>query len=242
MSMITPMDILIRMGIKMNLTGLYELMSWMSPSYPVGAYTYSHGIEHAVEEGFVRNVKDLSTWIADILEYGTGRNDAILFCEAYRAVQIGDLDRLYDVAELAYANRATKELDLETSAQGRAFVLITERAFPSKALQELQRRWDGPIVYPIAVAVAAAGREIPIDMALTGYMHGFVSNLVSAAVRLVPLGQTDGQLAIATLEEKTAEQIQEALFCTLDDLGSATLMVDWCSARHETQYTRLFRS
>jgi urease accessory protein len=242
MSTIMLKAILIRMGIKMNLTGLYELMSWMSPSYPVGAYTYSHGIEHAVEEGFIGNVDDLSSWIADILEYGAGRNDAILFCEAYRAVQSDNLDRLCEVTELAFASRPTRELDLETSAQGRAFVLITERAFPSKALQELQQRWNGPIVYPIAVAAAAAGRNIPIDMALTGYLHGFVSNLVSAAVRLVPLGQTDGQLAVAALEKKSAEQVQAALFCTLDDLGSATLMVDWCSAKHETQYTRLFRS
>lgn len=226
----------------MNLTGLYELMSWMSPSYPVGAYTYSHGIEFAVEEGLIQNVDDLIIWIGDIVEYGTCRTDGILFCEAYRAVKSDNPTRLYDVAELAFANRATKELDLESTAQGRAFMTITENAFPSLALNQLKARWSGPIAHSIAVAVAAAGRNVPIEMALTGYMHGFVSNLVSAAVRLVPLGQTDGQKAIAALEEVSARQVQGALFSTLDDFGSATLMVDWCSAQHETQYTRLFRS
>ena len=226
----------------MKLTGLYELMSWMSPSYPVGAYTYSHGIEFAVEEGLVQDVDQLIAWISDIVVYGSGQTDTILFCEAYRAIMADDLTRLSEVAEIAYANRPTKELDLESSAQGRAFMTITENAFPSRALTELKTRWSGPIVYPIAVAVAAAGREVPLEMALTGYLHGFTSNLVSAAVRLVPLGQTDGQKTIAALEEVSAKQVQLALFSTLDDLGSATLMVDWCSAQHETQYTRLFRS
>ncbi|WP_025897932.1 urease accessory protein UreF [Sneathiella glossodoripedis] len=226
----------------MNLTAIYELMSWMSPSYPVGAYTYSHGIEQAVEDGLINNVSELQDWISAILEYGSGRNDGILFCETFRAVQATDPDRLYKVAELAYAIRPTKELELETTAQGRAFMTITERSFPSQALANLKEQWAGPIAYPVVVGAAAAGRDMTIEVALTGYIHGFVSNLVSAAVRLVPLGQTDGQLAIAALEEKCAELVQEVLFSTLDDLGSATLMVDWCSARHETQYTRLFRS
>ncbi len=226
----------------MKLAGLYELMSWMSPSYPVGAYTYSHAIEYAVEAGMVRNRQDLIEWVSDIVAYGAGRTDTILLVEAYRALQSKNFDQLIEVAEIAYANRPTRELELETTAQGRAFIKITEDAFPSLMLDELKSRWQGPIVYPIAVAAAAAGRDIPLEFVLTGYLHGFVSNLVSAAVRLVPLGQTDGQRAIAKLEEVSAMQVQQALFSTLDDMGTATLMVDWCSAKHETQYTRLFRS
>lgn len=226
----------------MKLTGLYELMSWMSPSYPVGAYTYSHAIEYAVEVGLVCNRQDLIQWVSDIVEYGAGRTDTILLAEAYRALQSEDYDRLIEVTEIAYANRPTRELELETTAQGRAFIKITEDAFPSMILSELKSRWQGPIVYPIAVAAAAAGRDIPLEFVLTGYLHGFVSNLVSAAVRLVPLGQTDGQRAIAELEKVSAGQVQQALSSTLDDMGTATLTVDWCSSKHETQYTRLFRS
>lgn len=226
----------------MKLTGLYELMSWMSPSYPVGAYTYSHAIEYAVEAGLVCNRQDLIEWVSDIVKYGAGRADTILLAEAYRALQSEDYDRLIEVTEIAYANRPTRELELETSAQGRAFIKITEDAFPSRMLNELKSRWQGPIVYPIAVAAAAAGRGIPLEFVLTGYLHGFVSNLVSAAVRLVPLGQTDGQRAIAELEKVSAGQVHQALVSALDDMGTATLMVDWCSSKHETQYTRLFRS
>lgn len=226
----------------MSLQGIYELLSWMSPSYPVGAYTYSHAIEYAVEEGYVKDLATLTSWLEDVVEFGSARNDAILLAETYRALQSGDSQALRKVAEVAFANRPTRELELETTAQGKAFVTITEDAFPSSTFQTLKSVWDGPIVYPVAVATAAAGKSIPLETALTGYLHAFISNLVSAAVRIVPLGQTDGQRAIAALEEICAEQVQRSLFSNLDDLGSATLMVDWCSCKHETQYTRLFRS
>jgi len=214
----------------------------MSPSYPVGAYTYSHGIEFAVEAGLVQTVQDLIPWLSDIVEHGSGRMDTIVLAEAYKAAAAHDDARLMAVAEIAYACRATKELDLETTAQGRAFMKITHDVFPSRTLTVLQEKWDGPIVYPVAVATAAADRDIRLEETLTAYLHGFVSNLVSAAVRIVPLGQTDGQKAIAALEGVASRQVQTALPSTLNDLGSATLMVDWCSCQHETQYTRLFRS
>ncbi|OUR75352.1 hypothetical protein A9Q83_18190 [Alphaproteobacteria bacterium 46_93_T64] len=226
----------------MNMKGLYELMSWMSPSYPVGAYTYSHGIEYAVEAGLIQNVGDLIPWISDIVEYGSGRMDSIILCETYRAATLQNETQLLETAEIGFACRATRELDLETSAQGRAFMTITKEVFPSKSLQILHEKWSGPIVYPVAVAAAAADRDIGLETTLTAYLHGFVSNLVSAAVRIIPLGQTDGQRAIAALESVCANQVQAALSSTLDDLGSATLLVDWCSCKHETQYTRLFRS
>jgi len=224
------------------MNGLYELLSWMSPSYPVGAYTYSHGIEYAVEAGLISNLDDLVSWLSDIVEYGSARTDIILLAEAYGATAAGDEERLLSVAELGYACRATKELDLETCAQGRAFMSITRDVFPSKNMQLLDEQRSGPLVYPVAVAAAAADRGIPLETTLTAYLHGFVSNLVSAAVRIVPLGQTDGQRAIAALANITAAQVQMALASHLGDLGNATLMVDWCSSQHETQYTRLFRS
>ena len=226
----------------MNMKGLYELMSWMSPSYPVGAYTYSHGVEYAVEEGLIRTVDDLTAWISDIVSYGSGKMDTILLAEVYNAVTQMDDSRLIYAAEIGHACRATKELDLETCAQGRAFMTITEDVFPSRSLHILRDKWAGPIVYPVAVAAAAADRDMGLETTLTAYLHGFVSNLVSAAVRIVPLGQTDGQRAIAALEAVTSVQVQAALNSTLEDLGTTTLMVDWCSCQHETQYTRLFRS
>lgn len=226
----------------MTTNGLYQLMSWMSPSYPVGAYTYSHGIEYAVEAGLIKDRAQLTAWLKDVIEFGAGRTDTILLAEAYRAAQNKDEALLFEIAELGFACCPTKELALETTAQGRAFVTITDEVFPSASLSALKDTWKGSVIYPVAVAAIAADRGVGLEETLVAYLHGFVSNLVSAAVRIIPLGQTDGQRTIAALEEAAARQVQTALFSTLDDIGTATLMVDWCSAQHETQYTRLFRS
>lgn len=228
--------------IPMDNQGLFDLMSWMSPSYPVGAYTYSHGIEYAVESGLITDREDLIPWIGDILEFGSGLADCILLKAAYEAAASGDGSALQKVAELGLAFCATEELETETTQQGRAFLqVITDvNAVPGRDL--LKTHWQGPVIYPLAVALAAANKKVPLDATLTAYLHGFVSNLVSASVRIIPLGQTDGQKAIAALAGKVSETVSTALASELEDLGSATLMVDWCSARHETQYTRLFRS
>ncbi len=225
-----------------SIAGLYELFSWMSPSYPIGAYTYSHGVEYAVEAGFVADIATLVPWLKDILEFGGGRNDAILYSESYRAVKSGNLEQLKRAAEIGFALRPTKELDLETSAQGRAFLTVTNDVFPSSSLTFLKNLKDVHLVYPVVVGAATADKDVPLEAGLTAYLHGIVSNLVSAAVRIIPLGQTDGQRAIAALSDEVAVQVQRTLKLTIEDLGSSAMMVDWCSCQHETQYTRLFRS
>ena len=227
----------------MDNRSLFQLMSWMSPSYPIGAYTYSHGIEYAVEAGLLTSVEDLISWIDDILEYGSGKSDCILLATAYRAALDHDVETLKEIAETGHAFAPTKEISLETTQQGRAFIRVTSDAGPqSENLDALKAYWSGPVIHPVAIGIAAADYRLPLQETLTAYLHGFVSNLVSAAVRIVPLGQTDGQRAIASFAEKTGHVATYAMGATLDDLGSATLMVDWCSSLHETQYTRLFRS
>jgi urease accessory protein len=229
--------------ITMDNDALYKLMSWMSPSYPIGAYTYSHGIEFAVEEGLVTSLDDLVPWIADILEFGSGTSDGILLAAAYAATQEQDFEALKEIAEIGHAFASTKEIALETTQQGRAFVsVVQDVSLSAGTLFELKNFWSGPLIHPVAVGITAAEEGVPLKETLTAYLHGFVSNLVSAAVRLVPLGQTDGQRAIAALADQVGRACQRALETPLDELGSATLMVDWCSASHETQYTRLFRS
>ncbi len=230
-------------GIIMDNRALYNLMSWMSPSYPIGAYTYSHGIEYAVEAGLVTSLDDLVPWISDILEYGSGKSDCILLGAAYRASTGQDMEALKEVAEIGNAFAPTKEIALETTQQGRAFVsVIGNVSTEAKTLAALAEYWQGPLIHPVAVGIVAADHGVPLKETLTAYLHSFVSNLVSAAVRLVPLGQTDGQRAIASLADEVDRVAALAMETPLDELGSATLMVDWCSASHETQYTRLFRS
>lgn len=230
-------------AIIMDNRALFNLMSWMSPSYPIGAYTYSHGIEFAVEEGLIKSLEYLVPWIADILEHGSGASDSILLSAAYRATQEQDIEALKEISEIGHAFSSTKEIALETTQQGRAFVRVIKDVSPeARTLNALQDIWDGPLIHPVAVGIVAAEHGVPLKETLTAYLHGFVSNLVSAAVRLVPLGQTDGQRAIAALADEVDDACRRAMEASLDELGSATLMVDWCSASHETQYTRLFRS
>ncbi|MDI1286808.1 MAG: urease accessory protein UreF [Reyranella sp.] len=226
---------------------LYRLLAWLSPAYPVGAFSYSHGIETAVEEGFVTDRDSLVAWLESVLERGTGLVDAALFAVAWRAVD-GAADgtdwAAFDaVAERAAAWRGTAEMALESRQQGGSFLSITRTAWPHPALDMAHARTGGEIALPVAVALATAAHGIALEPALGGYLHAFTANLISAAVRTVPLGQTDGQRALAALESAVLRTVEAALAAaSLDEIGTATPLLDWCSLRHETQYTRLFRS
>ncbi|MEA2904259.1 MAG: urease accessory protein [Alphaproteobacteria bacterium] len=222
--------------------GLYRLMAWLSPAYPVGAFSYSSGIEWAVEAGDVTDAQTLKTWLAVMLGDGSGFCDAVFFSHAHRAVSAGNDEMLIAVAELAAAFAASKERHLETTAQGRAFLDVTRAVWPCDALERLVKRWDGPLAYPVAVAAAAAGHGVAIELSLGAFLQAIAANLISAGVRLIPLGQTDGQRVLAALEPVLADASVRALACALDDIGSAAFRADLAAIRHETQYTRLFRS
>lgn len=221
--------------------GLLQLMSWLSPAFPIGSFSYSHGLEQAVDAELLTDLAGVTDWIATILGHGGAWIDAVLFLEAHRAVRGNAPDRLTSVAELAEAWRGTAETALESRAQGRAFTTALIASWPSAEAD----RWLAPLAspsYAIAVAVAAAVSGIAEEAALTAYLHAVAANLVSAAVRLVPLGQTDGQRAVRSLAQRIPDIVLAARNATLDGLGTVTPMVDWASMRHETQYTRLFRS
>jgi urease accessory protein len=227
---------------KESAPALYRLMAWLSPAYPVGAFSYSSGIEWAVEADDITDAETLKAWLAIMLEDGNGFSDAVLFVAAHRAAAGEDDDALRAVAELAAALAPTKERHLETTAQGNASIAATAAAWPCAALDRLKAIWDGPVAYPVAVAVAAAGHGIAAAAALPAYLQALAANWVSAGVRLVPLGQTDGQRVLAALEPMVAVTARRALSATLADLGASAFRADLGSARHETQYTRLFRS
>jgi urease accessory protein len=150
--------------------------------------------------------------------------------------------KLHDIAELAAAFAPSKERHLETTAQGRAFVEATRAAWPCGALDRLADAWDGAVAYPIAVGVTAAGHGVAVEAALSAYLHAVAANLISAGVRLVPLGQTDGQRLLAAFEPIVASTAARALATPLDQVGGAAFRADIASMMHETQYTRLFRS
>ena len=168
-------------------------MTWMSPAYPIGAFAYSSGIEWAVEAGDIADAGSLAAWIATLLRHGSLWADAVVFCHAHRAAASEDDRALRELAELAAALAGSKERFLETTAQGRAFMAITTAVWPAAALDRLAAGQDGPLAYPVVAGAACAGHGIAAAPALTAFLHGSASNLVSAGVRLVPLGQTEGQ-------------------------------------------------
>jgi urease accessory protein len=221
---------------------LYRLMTWMSPAYPVGAFSYSGGIEWAVEAGDIRSAETLCGWLTTMIRHGSVSCDAAIFVHAHRAAADGEDEALAVVAELAAAYIGSKERFLETTAQGRAFLQITRAAWPTPALDHLVAAWHGPLAYPVVVATACAGHDIALVPALHAFLHSVVSNLVSAGVRLIPLGQTDGQRVLVALEAPIAQTAERALVTAIDDIGAATPRADIAGMRHETQYTRLFRS
>jgi urease accessory protein len=223
-------------------SALYRLMAWLSPAYPVGAFSYSSGLEWAVEAGDIKDAVTLQRWLAVMLGEGGGFCDAVFFVHAHRTSATKNGAALRAVAELAAAFVPSKERLLETTAQGRAFVDATRAAWPCAALDDLETVWQGPVALPIAVGVACAGHGIPCEPALRACLQALTANWISAGVRLIPLGQTDGQRVLAALEPNVAATAQRALVTPLDEIGSCAFRADIASMRHETQYTRLFRS
>jgi urease accessory protein len=217
---------------------LLPLTQWLSPSYPVGAYSYSHGLEWAVETGAVHDRATLEDYAATSLEQGGGWTDLVLLAAAWQAADDSTLDAI--VARAA-ALRGSAELAIEAMQQGAAFVAATCAAWPGTGLDALAARRGKDIPYPVAVGTACAGR-VPLQPALAAYGHAFVANLVSAGVRLIPLGQTAGQQVVAALVPRVAVAASRAMATSLDRLGTAAPMIEIASMRHETQYTRLFRS
>jgi urease accessory protein len=221
---------------------LYRLMTWLSPAFPVGAFSYSSGIEWAVEAGDIVDVTTLQDWLASMLADGPGFCDGVFLAHAHRAAASTDDAGLREVAELAAAFAPSRERHLETAAQGRAFIEIARAAWNCEGLDRRIAACDGVIVYPVAVGIVSSAHSVPLASTMHAFLHALMSNWISAGARLIPLGQTDSQRALAALEPVVVAVGKRALDAALDDLGSATFRADLASMRHETQYTRLFRS
>ena len=221
---------------------LYRLMTWLSPAFPVGAFSYSSGIEWAVEAGDITDAASLREWLAAMLADGSGFCDGVFLAQAHRAASSNDNAGLRGIAELAAAFVPSRERQLETSTQGRAFIEIARAAWAHDGMEALISACGGAIVYPIAVGLVSAAHRIPLAPAMHAFLHALVSNWISAGSRLVPLGQTASQRILAALEPVVVATAKRALQASPDGLGSATFRADLASLRHEAQYTRLFRS
>jgi len=225
--------------------GLLRLLAWLSPSFPVGAYAYSHGAEFAVESEQVLDRKTALSWVSFVLEFGSGRVDADMFVAAYLAAEDNNADTFLIAASQADALKGTAELGLESRAQGQAFLEAILNVWPNEKLENFAASLVENNVrasYATVVAAVSAFAGVGLQAALGAYLHAFAANITSAIVRLVPLGQTDGQRIIAALEDVIERALADALERDSRDMGSAAFAVDLMSMKHETQYSRLFRS
>ena len=249
--------------------GLLRLLAWLSPGFPIGSFSYSHGLEAAAESGRVHDRASLQGWIGAVVARGSGRVDADILRDAHRAAAGGDIEALTTANRRGLAYRATAELALETAAQGAAFLATCRAAWPdpflelwagagacsphppiadatgpslSRSAGEGAERAGEGVCHPAAVGAAMARAGIPLADALVGYLQAMAASLVSAGLRLGLIGQTSGQRILCALETTVIQAARAAVTRDPGDFGAATFAVDLASMSHETQYTRLFRS
>lgn len=213
----------------MKTEALLTLGQWFSPACPTGAFAWSHGLEAAVADGWVTDAAGLEGWIADLLRYGSGRTDAILLGEAFRA----DPVTLSALVDLAQALAPTSERLAESCEQGAAFAAVIRAA------------WDVDLpamALPLAIGRAAALTGLPLPPVVVLYLQSLASAQVQAALRLMPLGQTAGQVVLRRISALCDSVAEESLRLTVRDIGSSALGLDIAAMRHETLPSRIFRS
>jgi urease accessory protein len=221
---------------------LARLMLWFSPAFPTGGFSFSHGLEWAVEAGDVQDRASLERWLAALVLHGAGWSDAVLIAAAHRAALAGDAATLADVAALAVALQPSRERRLESAVQGEAFLKAVEVGWPSAATILLRQACPAAPPLSVAIGAATAGAGFDVETAIAAALTGFCANLVSAAVRLAPIGQSDGLRVLAALEDRIARTAARAATAPLSAVGGCAFRSDIASMRHETQETRLFRS
>ncbi|NSX55621.1 urease accessory protein UreF [Parasulfitobacter algicola] len=201
------------------------LIQWLSPAFPLGSFAYSHGLETAITQGAVCDAASLTEWLSGILTAGAGQTDAVLLYHALQGT---------DVTDTAIALAPSRERLEETMAQGRAFARTVTAMQPELILP------DAPL--PVVVGVAAKGLNIDPAICISLYVQAFISNLITIAVRHVPLGQTQGQQVLHDLKDLILTIADQAIKTDLDQIGTASFASDLAAMTHETQDVRIFKT
>ena len=222
------------------------LAALFSPAFPIGAFSYSHGIEAAIALGDVDDAVTAHDWIETILLGGSGRNDAILMANAYNAVKLhaakdgqlaGDRNaEIEAINELAFALSSGAERAQESRELGMNFTRMAEQVY------QLDIGLSPPLAYPVAAGLAARHLGCELQLSLSLFLQSFIGNLISVVVRAVPLGQSDGQIILARLMPAVAALADEASTTPLDDVGGYATLADHASILHETLETRIYRT
>ncbi|MGH1576446.1 urease accessory protein UreF [Planktotalea sp.] len=209
---------------------ILTLAQWFSPGFPIGSFAYSHGLEWAIECGDVSDATSARAWILTALEHGSGRNDCIFLSAAFNAEKP---ENILEIDATCRAFAASRERMKESDLQGAAFCKVVSAIWKSEI--------EG-LCYPIAVGRGARLQGLPLELTAQMYLHSMLSNLVAVAMRIVPLGQTEGQSIIHDLTPKMALIAKSACTASLDDVASSAFLSDIAAMKHETQYSRIFRT
>jgi urease accessory protein len=201
------------------------IQSWFSPNFPIGSYNFSHGLETAIEIGFVQNSLSLETWISDLVFYGSGKTDCILLANSYEGLNINDL---------AFALCSSKERWLETTQLGKSFG------------KNIKENWgyniEDNLSFPVAIGKAGAHFLIPLEHLIIAFLQSFVSNLIIIGIKHIPLGQSDGQKILINLIPIIKQQALIYKDYKLTDIGSASFISDLTSMLHETEKNRIYQT
>ncbi|MEP2716599.1 urease accessory UreF family protein [Pseudophaeobacter sp.] len=209
---------------------ILTLSQWLSPAYPVGAFAYSHGLEAAADHGWVTDGTSLEAWLTELLKKGSGWCDSLFLAAAWRA-RDGEALAAIDASARAFA--ASKERLFETCQQGASFGRVT------------QTLWGGALsglTYPVALGAASAANALPLELTQGMYLQGFLSNLIAAGQRLLPVGQTEGQQILQRLSARLPEVAAQTSDGDLDQLSATAFLADIAAMKHETQRSRIFRT
>jgi urease accessory protein len=216
---------------------LARLLQLASPALPVGAYSYSQGLEAALEAGVIRDAHTAGIWIGDVLDHTVARTEAPILLRLIAAWRAQDVDAVRRWNDIFLASRETAELRAETVQMGYSLNRLL-----ADLLQDPRPVSIAEISFPAAFAYAVATWDIDAEPALTAYLWAWLENQVMAAVKAVPLGQTDGQRLLLSLAERLPRVAADAAVIADDDLGGFAPRFALLSSKHETQYSRLFRS
>lgn len=206
---------------------LLLLLNWMSPTFPIGGFAYSHGLEQAVADGLM-SAEELKSWLSDLLQSGSTWNDAVIFARCWN-------DKAEELNALALALCGSAERYQETTQLGRNFNIAANVWMGTKLA-------DFDMAYPAAAGNACVLAGIEKQSAVLAFLQGFCASQVSVAVRLIPLGQTKGLEVLRDLSPIISSVASRASQATLDDLGSSCILAEIAAMKHETLEPRVFRT
>ncbi len=222
-----------------NYQSFLNLLQLSSPALPLGAYSYSEGLENLVINQ-IQNQEQLYSWLQQELIYGAIRLETAIMLRGYR--NFNDLEALNYWNNWLTASKETKELRQQSGQMGKSLIKLLTKLTQEQIFSEIEAKLTYPCNYPLAFGMASAYWQINSEMALLAYLQNWAGNLINAGVKLIPLGQTAGQQILSKINHVILQEYHNILNLQDHDLYSCTLGLGLASMNHEDQYTRLFRS